>query len=52
MLPRVEAALEELRGIDAYRDVEARAGTRGAAAPVWGAAALAADLVLDDPAGY
>ncbi|WTW92363.1 ROK family protein [Streptomycetaceae bacterium NBC_01309] len=52
VLPRVEAALEELRGIDAYRDVEARAGTRGAAAPVWGAAALAADLVLDDPAGY
>ncbi|MGW0663935.1 ROK family protein [Streptodolium elevatio] len=52
VLPRVEAALEELRGIDAYRDVEARAGTRGAAAPVWGAAALAADLVLDDPAAF
>lgn len=52
VLPRVEEALDELRGIDVYRGVEARAGTLGAAAPVWGAAALAADLIVDDPAAY
>ncbi|MCF2532071.1 ROK family protein [Yinghuangia soli] len=50
LLPRVREALAELRGVGVYRNVEARGGLLGAAAPVWGAAALATDLVLDDPA--
>ncbi|NUU20623.1 MAG: ROK family protein, partial [Streptomycetaceae bacterium] len=50
VLPRVERALADLRGFAVYRDIEALAGVHGPDAPVWGAAALAGDFIVDDPA--